>query len=59
MTSVFAVVGRLRALAVVTALAGAASVAVEGFEPAPSLKASDLLPASLLKGPKHEVAPGR
>lgn len=30
MTSVFVVVGRLRALAVVTALAGAASVAADG-----------------------------
>jgi len=28
----------------------------QGFEPAPTLKASDLLPASLFKGPKHEVA---
>lgn len=56
MTTVFAVVGRLRALAVVTALAGAASVAADGFEPAPTLTASDLLPASLLRGPRHEVA---
>jgi hypothetical protein len=29
--------------------------AAEGFEPAPALKASVLLPAALLKGPKHEV----
>ena len=38
MTSVFVLVGRLRALAVVTALACAASVAADGFEPAPALR---------------------
>ena len=44
------------AAATAAALAVGVCLAVEGFEPAPSLKASDLLPASLLKGPKHEVA---
>ena len=39
-----------------TTLAVGVCLAVEGLEPARSLKASDLLPASLLKGPTHEVA---
>jgi hypothetical protein len=38
------------------ALAGAVAFAADGFEPLPTLKASGLLPASLLKGPKHHVA---
>jgi hypothetical protein len=42
--------------ALVTAVAGAASFAAESFESPPTLKASELLPASLLKGPKHHVA---
>ena len=47
---------RIAGAAVVTTLAAGVCLAVDGFEPAPSLKASGLLPASLLKGPKHEVA---
>ena len=42
--------------AATAALAGAATFAADGFEPPPTLKASELLPASLLKGPKHHVA---
>ena len=41
-----------------TALAGAVCLAAESFEAPPSLKASELLPASLRKGPRHEVAEG-
>jgi hypothetical protein len=56
MNTVRTIVRWLLAGAVATAVAGAASFAAEGFEPLPSLKAADLLPASLLRGPKHEVA---
>ena len=37
--------------------AGASSLAAAGFEPAPTLKAADVAPPTLLKGPKHELAP--
>jgi hypothetical protein len=43
-------------LAGAAAMGLAASVAAQSFEPAPSLKARDLLPASLVKGPRHEVS---
>ncbi len=45
-------VGTIGAVAV---LAAGVFVAAQGFEPAPTLKASDLLPASLFAGPKHTV----
>jgi hypothetical protein len=38
------------------ATAAGTLLAAEGFEPAPTLSASELLPAALLEGPKHEVA---
>ena len=44
------------AVAAMAALAGLANAA-DGFEPAPTLKAADLVPAALVKGPKHEVDP--
>jgi hypothetical protein len=36
--------------------AGARLAAAQGHEPTPALRASELLPAALIKGPKHEVA---
>jgi hypothetical protein len=51
-----AVCRRMTAAAAATALSVGVCLVAQGFEPPPSLKASDLLPASLLKGPKHEVA---
>lgn len=45
-------------LASAAALLGAGMVlAAEGFEPAPTVKTADVVPAALLKGEKHELAP--
>jgi len=43
--------------ALALALAASAARAGDGFEPAPTLKAADVAPPALLKGPKHTLAP--
>jgi hypothetical protein len=39
------------------ALAAVAAIAADNFEPAPTLKAVDVAPPTLVKGPKHELGP--
>ena len=45
------------AVVVGTTAAGGLALAAEGFEPAPTLKAAEVAPPALLKGPKHTLAP--
>ena len=39
------------------AVAAGMLLAAEGFEPAPTVKTADAVPAALVKGAKHELAP--
>jgi hypothetical protein len=50
---------RRSALAAAFLAIGAVALAnaADGFEPAPTLKASAVAPAALFKGPKHELGP--